>query len=63
LSRGTTRLGRAQTPLEHLQTIAHSFPEAERVDVEAWGDEVTFRVCSRNFAFTSPLGASMTAAS
>jgi len=35
-----------------LERIVSRLPEAERVDVEAWGGEPTFRVRGRNFVFT-----------
>ena len=39
---------------ERVARFALSFPEAERVDIEAWGGEPTFRVRGKNFVFTSP---------
>ena len=35
-----------------LERIAARLPEAERVDIEAWGGEPTFRVRGKNFVFT-----------
>jgi len=35
-----------------LERIVDRLPEAERVDVEAWGDEPTFRVRGKTFIFT-----------
>ena len=40
--------------MERLEQIAARLPEAERVDIEAWGGEPTFRVRGKNFVFTSP---------
>jgi predicted DNA-binding protein (MmcQ/YjbR family) len=39
--------------LERVEAVALGFPEAERVDVEAWGDHPTFRVRGKNFVFAS----------
>ena len=36
---------------DRLERIAMALPEAERVDIEAWGDHPTFRVRSKNFVF------------
>ena len=38
--------------MTRLQRIVARLPEAERVDIEAWGDEPTFRVRGKNFVFT-----------
>lgn len=38
--------------MERLEAICLRLPEAERVDVEAWGGEPTFRVRGKNFVFT-----------
>ena len=35
-----------------LERIVARLPEAERVDIEAWGGEPTFRVRGKNFVFT-----------
>jgi predicted DNA-binding protein (MmcQ/YjbR family) len=35
-----------------LERIALRLPEAERVDIEAWDGEPTFRVRGKNFVFT-----------
>jgi len=35
-----------------LEQMVARLPEAERVDVEAWGDEPTFRVRGKSFIFT-----------
>src|SRR4029453_5298264 len=35
-----------------LEAIAAALPEAERVDIEAWGGEPTFRVRGRNLVFS-----------
>ena len=42
------------TNLKRLERIAARLPETERVDIEAWGDEPTFRVRGKNFVFTDP---------
>jgi len=39
--------------LDRIGAVALSFPEAERVDIEAWGDHPTFRVRGKNFVFAS----------
>ena len=38
--------------MHRLERIVARLPEAERVDIEAWGDEPTFRVRGKNFVFT-----------
>lgn len=38
--------------MQRLQRIVARLPEAERVDIEAWGGEPTFRVRGKNFVFT-----------
>jgi predicted DNA-binding protein (MmcQ/YjbR family) len=38
--------------MERLEGIVARLPEAERVDIEAWGGEPTFRVRGKNFVFT-----------
>ena len=38
--------------LRKLEAITLVLPEAVRVDIEAWGDEVTYRVRKKNFVFT-----------
>jgi predicted DNA-binding protein (MmcQ/YjbR family) len=37
--------------LERIERIVARLPEAERVDIEAWDGEVTFRVRKKNFVF------------
>jgi predicted DNA-binding protein (MmcQ/YjbR family) len=37
--------------MEQLEAIVARLPEATRVDIEAWGDEPTFRVNNKNFVF------------
>ena len=37
--------------MEHLERIVGRLPEAERVDIEEWGDHPTFRVNGKNFVF------------
>ena len=38
--------------MARLELMVARLPEAERVDIEAWGDEPTFRVRGKNFIFT-----------
>ena len=45
--------------LERLELIATQLPEAERVDIEAWGGEPTFRVRGRNFVFAGQDGSTI----
>ncbi len=44
--------GASTDNMPRLQRIVARLPEAERVDVEAWGGEPTFRVRGKNFVFT-----------
>lgn len=37
--------------MQHLERIVAELPDAERVDVEGWGDHPTFRVRGKNFVF------------
>lgn len=37
--------------MDRLEALALGFPEAQRVDVEEWGDHPTFRVRGKNFVF------------
>lgn len=37
--------------MERLEEIVGRLPQAERVDIEAWGDHPTFRVGGKNFVF------------
>ncbi len=46
--------------LVRLGRIVRRLPEAERVDVEAWGDSPTFRVNGKNFIFCDPSGQHLT---
>jgi predicted DNA-binding protein (MmcQ/YjbR family) len=39
--------------MERLERIVARLPEAERVDIEEWGGEPTFRVRGKNFVFTN----------
>jgi len=39
------------TKMDRLEAIVARLPEAERVDIEAWGGEPTFRVRGKNFIF------------
>jgi predicted DNA-binding protein (MmcQ/YjbR family) len=38
--------------MTRLEEIVARLPEAERVDIEAWGGEPTIRVRGKNFVFT-----------
>ena len=38
--------------MQRLEGIVARLPEAERVDVEEWGDHPTFRVNGKNFVFS-----------
>jgi len=38
--------------MERLERIVGRLPEAERVDIAAWGDHPTFRVNGKNFVFS-----------
>jgi len=38
--------------MPRLEAIVRRLPEAERVDIEAWGGEPTFRVRGKNFVFS-----------
>ena len=40
--------------MERLEAIVSELPEWERVDIEAWGGEPTFRVRNKNFVFADP---------
>jgi predicted DNA-binding protein (MmcQ/YjbR family) len=40
--------------MDRLEAIVARLPEAQRVDIEAWGDEPTFRVNGKNFVFAAP---------
>jgi predicted DNA-binding protein (MmcQ/YjbR family) len=42
--------------MAHLERIVARLPEADRVDIEAWDGEPTFRVRGKNFIFTNPEG-------
>ncbi len=39
--------------LERVTEICGRLPEWERVDIEAWGGEPTFRIRGKNFVFSS----------
>jgi predicted DNA-binding protein (MmcQ/YjbR family) len=45
--------------LERLEAICLALPEAQRVDIEAWDGEPTFRVNGKNFVFGSPDGSGL----
>jgi predicted DNA-binding protein (MmcQ/YjbR family) len=40
--------------MDRLEQIIGRLPDATRVDIEAWGDEPTFRVGGKVFVFTNP---------
>lgn len=42
----------ALTNMARLESIVARLPEAERVDIEEWGDHPTFRVNGKNFVFS-----------
>ncbi len=46
--------------MRRLEAIVARLPETERVDVEAWGDEPTFRVRGKTFIFTEPKAGTLT---
>jgi predicted DNA-binding protein (MmcQ/YjbR family) len=46
--------------MARLEANALALPEAERVDIEAWDGEPTFRVRGKNFVFTDPEATSIT---
>ncbi len=48
------------TTFERIQKLALSLPEAQRVDIEAWGGEPTFRVRGKNFVFANHEGTMIT---
>ena len=44
--------GSGTANIEQLERIVARLPEAERVDIEEWGDHPTFRVNGKNFVFS-----------
>src|SRR3954451_6841204 len=38
--------------MDRLEAIVARLPEAQRVDIEEWGDHPTFRVNGKNFVFS-----------
>ena len=46
--------------MKRLEKIVARLPEAERVDIEAWGGEPTFRVRGKNFVFTDQVASGLT---
>ncbi|MEZ5217673.1 MAG: MmcQ/YjbR family DNA-binding protein [Ilumatobacteraceae bacterium] len=46
--------------LARIERFALTFPEAVRVDIEAWDGEPTFRVRNKNFVFCAPDGSVLT---
>jgi predicted DNA-binding protein (MmcQ/YjbR family) len=45
--------------MAQLERIVAKLPEAERVDIEAWDGEPTFRVRGKNFVFADPTGSGL----
>ena len=45
--------------MKRLEAIVDRLPEAQRVDIEAWDGEPTFRVRNKNFVFASTDGTAM----
>jgi len=45
---------------ERIEKLALGLPEAQRVDIEAWGGEPTFRVRGKNFVFADAEGTVIT---
>ena len=39
--------------MDRLEAMVARLPEAQRVDIEAWGGEPTFRVRGKNFVFAA----------
>jgi predicted DNA-binding protein (MmcQ/YjbR family) len=48
------------TNMDRLEAIVAELPEAERVDIEQWGDHPTFRVRGKNFVFADGDARSLT---
>ena len=46
--------------MARLEQIVGRLPEAERVDIEAWDGEPTFRVRGKNFVFTDRAASGLT---
>lgn len=46
--------------LRRVGAMVAGLPEAERVDIESWDDEPTFRVRGKVFIFASPTGSGIT---
>ncbi len=46
--------------MARLEQIVGRLPEAERVDIEAWDGEPTFRVRGKNFVFTDRVASGLT---
>jgi len=46
--------------MARLEQIVGRLPEAERVDIEAWNGEPTFRVRGKNFVFTDRAATGLT---
>lgn len=49
----------SKTNMQRLETIVAELPEAERVDIEEWGDHPTFRVRGKNFVFSNDKATSL----
>ena len=58
MARANAEVGAAR--LARLSEIALALPEAHRVDVEAWGDDVTFRIRNKLFVIAGPTASSCT---
>ena len=50
----------AVTNMDRLERIVADLPECQRVDIEAWDGEPTFRVRGKNFVFTDREATSVT---
>jgi predicted DNA-binding protein (MmcQ/YjbR family) len=50
----------AVTNMDRLERIVADLPEFQRVDIEAWDGEPTFRVRGKNFVFTDREATSVT---
>jgi predicted DNA-binding protein (MmcQ/YjbR family) len=44
----------ATANMRRVEKMVSRLPEAERVDIEEWGDHPTFRVRGKNFIFSDP---------
>ena len=46
--------------MRRLEAMVARLPEAQRVDIEEWGDHPTFRVNGKNFVFCDPAATHLT---